>query len=141
MLGFAYLGAAFSFSRLVASLIGGLAAGYDLPFGILKGNPYALPSFIGTLFNAASFIMAVLFIPETLSQAQKANAKKNPTVHTEAISELRTDAMQALVEGVKYIASDSILRNLILGFALNSVTNGILTSIRLALLALTGLIL
>lgn len=91
VLGFAYLGAAFSFSRLVASLIGGLAAGYDLPFGLLEGNPYALPSFIGTLFNASSFIMAVLFIPETLSQAQKANAKKNPTVHTDVTVKWKAD--------------------------------------------------
>lgn len=75
-IGFAYLGAAFSFSRLVASLIGGLAAGHYIPIGFLAHNPYALPSLIGTAFNATSFVLAVLFIPETLSGDTKKNSQK-----------------------------------------------------------------
>lgn len=76
-IGFAYLGAAFSFSRLVASMIGGLAAGHYIPVSFLADNPYALPSLIGTMFNVLSFILAVVFIPETLSQSstKKSNDK------------------------------------------------------------------
>lgn len=75
-IGFAYLGAAFSFSRLVASLLGGVLEGRYIPIGFLAHNPYALPSIVGTLFNAVSFVLAVVFIPETLSASAAKKAKK-----------------------------------------------------------------
>jgi MFS family permease len=106
-IGFAYHSAVYSLARFFASVLGGLLVGIKLPIPVLSidTNPYFFPAAVVLVIGLAALLLFSFGAPET----------HKPTTVAQRYS---------LWEGLRTIGSDKTLRNLIVGFALNSLTNG-----------------
>jgi len=84
------IGAAFGLGFIVGPALGGLLAGASLPLAralgdgrfsaLLRENPYALPSLAAAALSLANLAAASFFLPESLPEALRAQARARPHV-------------------------------------------------------------
>eukprot|EP00741_Cyanophora_paradoxa_P007476 tig00001130_g7231.t1 len=112
---FAYFGSTFALSRAFASAFSGVLTGIHLP--ALARYPYALPGLVGCLPLALLLVYCALALPESNPRALGRPAAGPAGAAPRA-------RQPSLLEGMRLVAADALLRRLFLINALHNFANG-----------------
>jgi MFS family permease len=109
--GMGLIGAAFGLGFIVGPALGGLLAGASLPLAralgdgrfsaLLRENPYALPSLAAAALSLANLAAASVFLPESLPEALRAQARARP--HVGRLAALREGLASERLRGLVVI--------------------------------------
>mmetsp|Transcript_34577 Transcript_34577/g.55932 ORF Transcript_34577/g.55932 Transcript_34577/m.55932 type:complete len:636 (+) Transcript_34577:94-2001(+) len=126
---FAYFGAIFALSRAFSSALAGLLTGFSFNFGPFVRFPFAFPCLLGSIPLLVTFILSILYLPES-------NQSVLRSVNNKEVTDQLKKRGGSLVEGIRAMWTNRVLMRLFVVNCVHGFGNG---SILLALVLLPTL--